>query len=276
MSHRHEWLKMCAYNVLSQKFDGRIAWIVVEDTRDLTTDTDRCDYVVESFNEITKEHNFKKTGIYQYVDRRITLGEKRNMLLDLANRVKADFIVWFDDDDVQSRNRVKDTVEKIIKNPQFEIAGVFEILVFFVDTALIFQYEKSTYPGIGTVGHRNGLNLKFHELDTTNEEKYYFLDYRVPIYELDQKTICVINHAMNTVQKSPLNCTMWLPQNINSDPYVIEQLSKLIKYDPTKLRFEETLIGQHLKMFQGEMKKESNVYKKFGPDALNLLLKGPH
>ena len=73
---------------------------------------------------------------YIFSEEKLTLGEKRNKLNELA---MGDILVAFDDDDFYFPERVATAVTALISNPSVDLAGSSEIYMFFSDTKEIYK-----------------------------------------------------------------------------------------------------------------------------------------
>lgn len=146
--------------------------------------------------------NNDKSIKYHYQKEKITLGEKRNRLNEMA---KGEVIVCFDDDDYHHPERVAHSVFKLNKDKAL-IAGCSKLSIFYVDINKIYSF--------GPFGQNHGTNgsfayrkeyLKGHKHDSTKnaqEEPSFTNDFKERMSQLDDsKIILCISHTSNTFDK---------------------------------------------------------------------------
>jgi glycosyltransferase involved in cell wall biosynthesis len=135
-------------------------------------------------------------------DEKITIGEKRNMLNDLASH---EFIVCMDDDDYYPPNRVEHAVERLIMSGK-ELAGCSNMYTFFTQDNEIWAYGPYgiNHGTNGTMAYKKSYT-KYHTHDTSKkfaEESSFTKGFTIPMVQLDPlSTIVCIAHKNNTFAK---------------------------------------------------------------------------
>jgi len=149
---------------------------------------------------IPEQKNIK----YIHSEKLLFLGEKRNMLNELAKN--SDFIICFDDDDYHCNERVSYSVDKLLKNPTYLIAGCSDINIFYTREKKLFHI-----PSI----HKNHAinssfiyNVKYLEKHSyqdnkiMGEESSFTNCFSEPLLHLEpSKVFVLIAHSANTVDK---------------------------------------------------------------------------
>jgi len=159
---------------------------------------------------------------YYYQSEKMTLGQKRNKLNELA---KGDVIVCFDDDDYQFPERIAYSVT-CLNREKADIAGCTTIDIYYTDIKKIYEF--------GPYGRNHGTNGTFayrkkyvmsHQHDSTKnaqEEPSFTNDFTEHMAMLSpNKVILCISHDSNTYDKRNL-----LKQEKRED---MQNLKKLIK-----------------------------------------------
>ena len=139
---------------------------------------------------------------YIYQSNKLTLGEKRNKLNNLA---KGEIILCFDDDDYHYPERITHSVTRM-NAEKTNIAGCSTINVYYTHIKEMYQY--------GPFGNNHGTNgtfafrksyLKTHEHDPTKnaqEEPSFTNNFTERMSQLSaDKTIICISHDTNTFDK---------------------------------------------------------------------------
>jgi glycosyltransferase involved in cell wall biosynthesis len=170
---------------------------------------------------------------YYYQKDKMTLGEKRNKLNELA---KGDVIVCFDDDDYHFPERITYSIT-CLNSQKTLIAGSSKINVYYIDIKEMHQYGpfSNSHGTNGTFAYRKEY-LKQHKHDPTKnaqEEPSFTNNFSEKMAQLDpDKTIICISHSSNTFDKKKL-----LSQQNNT---IMRKLNKMIK-DKKYLDFLSTL-----------------------------------
>jgi len=175
---------------------SRLEWIIIDDG------TDKIGDLVDAANIPQIK--------YFTVDKKMTLGAKRNMMHDKS---RGSILVYMDDDDYYPPERISHAVESLLKNPQALCAGSSEIYLYFKN----IQQGKSAMYQFGPYGpnHATAASFAFRRelLNSTRyedhvsiaEERHFLKNYTVPFVQLDPlKTILVFSHEHNSFDKRTL------------------------------------------------------------------------
>ena len=159
---------------------------------------------------------------YYYQKDKMTLGEKRNKLNELA---RGDVIICFDDDDYHFPERISYSITKLNSGNTL-IAGSSKINVYYCDIKEMHQYGpfSNSHGTNGTFAYRKEY-VKKHQHDPTKnaqEEPSFTNNFSEKMAQLDpDKTIICISHSSNTFDKKKL-----LTQPNNT---IGRKLNKMIK-----------------------------------------------
>ena len=167
----------------------RIEWIIVDDGTDKIRD------LVEK-SGITQIRYFE-------VDRKMSLGEKRNYMHSF---VRGSIVVYMDDDDYYPPERIEDAVDKLTANPKALCAGSSEIYIYFKHIKKMYKCGpyNSNHATAGTFAFRKELLdiTKYEDHAAVAEERAFLKDYTIPFVQLDpMKAILVFSHNHNTFDK---------------------------------------------------------------------------
>ena len=170
----------------------RMEWIIVDDGTDKISD------LIAS----SKIPQIK----YVCLDKKITLGEKRNVM---HNHAKGSIIVYMDDDDYYPPERVAHAVETLMFNPQAYCAGSSEMYIYFKHINKMYQSGPfgPNHATAATFAFRADLlkQTQYENGAALAEEKAFLKDYTVPFAQLDpMKTILVVSHNHNSFDKRKL------------------------------------------------------------------------
>jgi glycosyltransferase involved in cell wall biosynthesis len=143
---------------------------------------------------------------YIFSEEKLTLGEKRNKLNELA---MGDILVAFDDDDFYFPERVATAVTALISNPSVDLAGSSEVYMFFSDTKEIYKvgpyFNKHATNGTMAWRKRYALSRRYDETVAFAEEKSFLENYKNPLIQLNPMSVMlVISHSDNTFDKTEL------------------------------------------------------------------------
>ena len=142
---------------------------------------------------------------YIYSPTKITLGEKRNQLNELA---KGEIIVCFDDDDYHYPERISYSVMKLYQE-KADIAGCTIIDIYYTDINKIYQFGPygRNHGTNGTFAYRKKYldNHKHDNKKNAQEEPEFTNNWTEKMANLDQtKIIMCISHDSNTYDKKNL------------------------------------------------------------------------
>ena len=152
---------------------------------------------------------FKSSSLqikYMYSKEKLTIGEKRNKLNELA---RGDIIVSIDDDDFYFPERVMSAVMALNSNPSVDLAGSSEVYMYFTKTKEIYKAGPyfPTHATNGTMAWRKryALSRTYDETVVFAEEKSFLEDYKNPLVQLDpMKCMLVMCHSENTFDKKTM------------------------------------------------------------------------
>ena len=224
----------------------RMEWIIIDDG------TDKIKDLIES------------SGIdqikYIALDKKMTLGKKRNMLHDQS---KGDIIVYMDDDDYYPPTRVSHAVETLKKSPSALIAGSSKLYIYFkhVKEMYLFGPYGPQHATAGTFAFKRQLlkKTKYNEAASLAEEKEFLKNYTIPMVQLDpMQVILVFSHSHNTFDKKELliqpnspfrhksECTVddFIKEPHLKQFYLVDIEDKLKEYAPGKPSMKPDVIKQ--------------------------------
>ena len=143
---------------------------------------------------------------YIFSEEKMTLGEKRNKLNEVA---RGDILVAFDDDDFYFPDRVATAVTALNSNPSVDLAGSSEVYMYFYDTKEIYKigpyFAKHATNGTMAWRKRYAMSRRYDETVAFAEEKSFLEDYKNPLIQLNpMKVMLVMSHSDNTFDKTEL------------------------------------------------------------------------
>ena len=176
---------------------SRIEWVIIDDG------TDKIGDLVDAANIPQIK--------YFTVDKKMTLGAKRNMMHE---KTRGSILVYMDDDDYYPPERISHAVETLMRNPQALCAGASEIYLYFKNIKSNVKnpmYQFGPYgPNHATAAtfafRRDLLNLtRYDSAANVAEERAFLKEYTIPFAQLDPlKTILVFSHEHNSFDKRTL------------------------------------------------------------------------
>jgi len=176
---------------------SRIEWVIIDDGTD-------------KIGDLVDEANIPQIK-YFTVDKKMTLGAKRNMMHDKS---RGSILVYMDDDDYYPPERISHAVETLMRNPQALCAGTSEIYLYFKNIKSNLKnpmYQFGPYgPNHATAAtfafRRELLNTcRYDNHTSVAEERAFLKEYTVPFAQLDPlKTILVFSHEHNSFDKRTL------------------------------------------------------------------------
>jgi glycosyltransferase involved in cell wall biosynthesis len=146
---------------------------------------------------------------YMFSEEKLTLGEKRNKLNELA---MGDILIAIDDDDFYFPERVMTAVTALNSDPKTDLAGSSEVYMFFSDTKEIYRvgpyFKNHATNGTMAWRKRYAMSRRYDETVAFAEEKSFLEDYKNPLIQLNpMKVMLVISHSDNTFDKTELRTT---------------------------------------------------------------------
>lgn len=139
---------------------------------------------------------------YYHQSERLTIGQKRNRLHELA---QGEYLVCMDDDDFYRPDKLTYTINAMIKNRAiFAACDAIPIWYSHVDRIFMSPTRSKKHVLNGTFAyHRNFLrNHRYNDADTINEEFCFTRGYTAPVLQLDPwRSIICVSHNSNTFDK---------------------------------------------------------------------------
>lgn len=166
----------------------------------------------ESNQDLINQYEQKNIR-YIFLEERIPLGKKRNMLNSIVQKeCKTDIIVCFDDDDYYSPERVEHAVKTLNNYPQIMIAGSSIIHIYYTGHKEIIEFGPYTqyHATNGTFAYKVEylITHSYEDEKTMAEESYFTNQFREPLVQLDYKKVMLcISHNTNTVDKEKFKTT---------------------------------------------------------------------
>jgi len=248
--NRRPFIPMIVQCFLNQTYPReRMEWIIIDDGTD-------------KIGDILKTYNIPQIK-YIELPKKITLGEKRNMLHKHAS---GSFIVYMDDDDYYPPERVSHAIESLLANPNAMVAGSSEMYIYFKHINKMYQSGPfgPNHATAATFAFRAEL-LKDTQYDnhaSMAEEKVFLKNYTVPMVQLDpMKSILVFSHDQNsfdkrklletgqnpTFKESPKTIPMFI-RNKNEKPildFFLKDIDmKLKEYEPGEAKYKPDVVKQ--------------------------------
>jgi len=207
---RQEFLPYLINQIKAQDFPhAYLEWIIMDDSQ---TSTDVFQNLPRTSNtnfgpDLDAETPFDLDGIsvyYYHLDQKISLGEKRTLL---NAKCRGDYIVVCDDDDYYPPTRVTHGVNMLYFHPNYQIAGVDTVYLYFTDDRQIYQ-SRPTFTNhalCNTLVYTKAYSQHHHfGLVDYGEESIFTLNWKEPMLQLDPfQTVLMIAHARNTIDKRP-------------------------------------------------------------------------
>ena len=166
--------------------------------------SDKMELIIMDDGALDLASNFENFSYISYIKvRPMTLGEKRNKLIEIA---KGDILIFFDDDDYYPKDKVSECVRVLENNTNYLITGSSVMYIYFPKYNDILKYGPSWHPNHATCAtlafkKEYYKNNKFPHLRKA-EEKKFLNGYKSPLYQMNPfKSILVIGHNENTVNK---------------------------------------------------------------------------
>lgn len=218
-------------SVLCPTYDRQeLLWIVVDQYRRQDYPSRRRELIIldDSPKRSTKLENVEKEIKYVHVNSKMTIGQKRNWLL---NRAKGDIVLWMDDDDLYTKDRISKSVDILTSYP-VDIIGVKSTVFYDVDCRrfVIIKHKSMNYTCNNILAHRKNLGRKYRDDDTISEEKYFTETFNLKAYQFDGIDLCIhICHGNNTAGKRQFfrNLPQTIDQNKIKSKYDWELLKKI-------------------------------------------------
>ena len=170
--------------IKNQTYKGKLEWIIIDDGEDKIQD------LVESI-----------PFVRYYPVEKMTIAAKRNLLNKYA---KGKILINIDDDDYYPPQRIEHVIEA-----NEMICGSSIMYMYFTKFKKIYKFGPygRYHATAATFGYKRELlnQTAYNINDERAEEKFFLKKWTIPLKQLDpKKTILVIAHDMNTVDKTPL------------------------------------------------------------------------
>lgn len=190
--NRREFLPYLLYIYQYQDYPADKRELIIVDDSEQSNE-DLIDMLVDR-----TQHNVR----YIYSEKKLILGEKRNMLNSLAT---GKYIICFDDDDYYAPDKISWQVGAM-QNNNATFSGSDQIYVWYSHLNKIYRTRPfgKNHALNGTFGyHRNFLRTHRYEDDAKLAEEVGFLkNFTAPVLQLTpEKTILCISHSANTWDK---------------------------------------------------------------------------
>lgn len=169
-------------------------WIVVDNST-----SPAYDWSMAKDNPLVQYHRIYETK---------SIGELRNTCMDLALQAGADYIVFWDDDDYYPPERIATGVQTLEETPDADLAASSKMFVLLT--------KENVFMEVGPFGPKHGtaatytIRRRYAEthrfLDKSRGEEYDFTNgWTAELVQLPpEKTIIVMGHSRNTVNKSDI------------------------------------------------------------------------
>ena len=239
----------------------------------------------DCIRDLIAKHKGDLNVKYHRVEKKMTLGAKRNLSHTLIDD-KTKFIIIADDDDIPSPERIEHSIEMLEKHPGALCAASSELYIYFKHIKELFQFgpynvskidtgggfgTRNAHGTAGTFAYRRELiNISSFENDKClAEERGFLKDYTIPMIQLNpMKNILCVSHEHNTfdkrillenanpqfVKKSDKTVEMFIKSQKIRDFFLIELGPLLDVYSPGHPR-EKPDVMKQLKTMEIEREK---------------------
>jgi hypothetical protein len=190
--NRREFLPYLLYIYQYQDYPAdKRELIIVDDSPE--SNEDLIDMLVDP-----TQHNVR----YIHSDKKLILGEKRNLLNRLA---EGDYIICFDDDDYYPQDKISWQVATMHENNAI-FSGSDQIYIWYSHLDKIYRTHPfgKNHALNGTFGyHRNFLrNHRYDDNASMAEEAGFLNGFTVPVLQIEtEKAILCVSHSANTYDK---------------------------------------------------------------------------
>lgn len=175
--------------------------------------TKRPDKWIVLDNSTSSDHDWSvATGLpfveYHRIDGDIRIGDLRNKCIDLALAAGAEYIVFWDDDDYYPPERIATGVAALDANPTIDIAASSRMFVLLTKEN-VFMEVGPFGPTHGTAAtytiRRRYVESRRFPTKSRGEELEFTNGWTTPMIQVPaEKTIVVMGHSRNTVNKSDI------------------------------------------------------------------------
>jgi|GEM_PF-6340823 len=212
-------------------------------------------------------HRAKKSQsrlFYHHLDQPITIGEKRNLLNDMA---RGEIIVAMDDDDWYSTYYVSEQVQALKRSNKL-ICGSSRMNCYFTDLKAIVQLGPyaPTHTTNGFMAYKRSYldNHRYSDEATSGEEPYFTNNFTEPMIQIKNgvRLFLCISHSSNSYDRKQL-LNIYGLQYENGKPGVVvtEKYRELerrgkAQVKPTRLKLKDIV----------KIKEDRAFYKNMGQD----------
>ena len=190
LSGRRKFLPLVRACVEAQTYPAeKIEWVIVDDGADDIGD----------FFSGSRE-------LYLRSNKPLNIGRKRQFASDVAS---GEFLLFFDDDDLQFPHRIERCVKKLQKTGARMVAGNSEMFLANKATEGVVKVgpHHKNHATAATLAFRKEFlkHSAFRPSDTAGEEMHFLLNWTIPVIQMKcQDTIVALSHDQNTVSKDHL------------------------------------------------------------------------
>ena len=243
--NRRPFIKCLIQCFLRQDYPKHLMeWLIVDDGAD-------------SIEDLIQQA--KVPQIQYYRTKPQNLGAKRNFLNEISN---GEIIINFDDDDYYPPERVSHAVQILNSRPDVLAAGSSAVYTYSNRLNKMFlvgpfgEFQATA----GTFAYKRELlnQTRFNDSQAVTEERFFLKNNQLPIAQLNPlKTVCLMAHCQNTVDKSHLfklqdsmpthESTLSLYDFIQNDAHsrmYLEAMGSLSAYPPGDIKFKPDSIKQ--------------------------------
>ena len=172
----------------------------------------------DCIRDLVEKHKGDLNVIYNRVEKKMTLGAKRNLSHTLID-AKTKYLVIGDDDDFASPERIEHSVEMLEKHNWALCAASSELYIYFKHIKQMYQFgpysvtnidtgggfgTRNAHGTAGTFAYRRELIdiTRFDDNKCLAEERGFLKDYTIPVIQLNPlKNILCVSHEHNTFDK---------------------------------------------------------------------------
>jgi glycosyltransferase involved in cell wall biosynthesis len=262
----------------------------------------------DPIGDLVAKHKGGLNVKYNRVEKKMTLGAKRNLSHTLIDE-KTKIIVVGDDDDIPSHERIEHAVEMLENHSGALCAASSELYIYFKHNKELIQFgpyhvsnidtgggygTRNAHGTAGTFAYRRELiNISsFDNAKCLAEERGFLKDYTIPMIQLNPlKTILCVSHEHNTfdkrillenpnpqfVKKSDKTVDMFVKNPKIRDFFLIELGPLLDAYKPGHPNMKPDVMKQ-LKMIELErneaMKKQQEQQNNQQPTGIIFNIPG--
>ena len=217
----------------------------------------------QSNEAIIAKENKDKNIRYIHHPEKLKLGQKRNMLNDLAKQ-KGDYVVCMDDDDYYPPEKIQKAVDLLISNRgKAKITGSSEMYIYFtaLDEMYVFKKLGPNHATNGTfVYHKDLLKDHRYEDDAKMaEEKFFLKEYSTPMVQSTalSSIICIAHHS-NTFDKMKIKGQLQLAnkkfKHVVKDKRLVEFYKVLREESKKELEIKKKKEQEEEEMYETLMK----------------------